>query len=145
MFLKTYNSLNRFDFIFRVSVRLGEFDLNKKRDCQNGVCANAAIDVPIKEILEHNGYAADSIDHQHDIALLLLNRSVEMTKWIKPICLPLPKMSEFLKENFEHISMNVAGWGYTSNLPNGNCFFLQNFMIFSVINITSSSSCSRSK
>lgn len=107
-------------------MRLGEFDLDKKRDCHNGICANAAVDIRIKEIIVHNGYTAGSGDHQHDIALILLERSVEMTTWIKPICLPLSEANQFWKENFEDISMNVAGWGYTSNLPNGT--FISNLV-----------------
>lgn len=100
-------------------MRLGEFDLNKKRDCHSGICADAAIDIPIKEVTVHIGYTAHSNDHQHDIALILLSRSVQMTKWIKPICLPLAEKNLYWRENFEHI---VAGWGYTSN--SRNCKFV---------------------
>lgn len=103
-------------------MRLGEFDLNQEHDCQYGICADAAIDIPIRETIVHDGYIANSIDHRHDIALILLNRSVKMTKWIKPICLPLTQMNQFRIENIEHISMTVAGWGHTSNLPNGTFF-----------------------
>lgn len=106
-------------------MRLGEWDLSLKRDCQHGLCADAAIDIRIKEIILHDGYAVNAIDHQHDIALVLLNHSVKMTQWIKPICLPSSKMHNFRTENFEHISMDVAGWGYTSTLPNGIRLFLK--------------------
>lgn len=117
-------------------MRLGEFDLDEKRDCHNGICANAAIDIRIKETIVHNGYKANSGDHQHDIALILLERSVQMTTWIKPICLPIAETYQFRMENFEDISMNVAGWGYTSNLANctflclGNSKFLKKKKIF---------------
>lgn len=104
-------------------MRLGEWDLRQKRDCQHGICANAASDIAIEEIIIHENYAANSIHHHHDIALILLEHSVKMTKWIKPICLPLVELQDFRTENFEHITMDVVGWGYTSNLPNGKSFF----------------------
>lgn len=103
-------------------MRLGEWDLNQKHDCQHGICANAAIDIPINEIITHEDYTANSIHHHDDIALILLKHSVKITKWIKPICLPMVKMDNFRTENFEHITMDVAGWGYTSNSPNGMLF-----------------------
>lgn len=109
--------------LFRISVRLGEWDLKRKRDCQHGICASPAIDVAIKEIIIHEKYAASSMNHHHDIALILLEHSVDMTKWIKPICLPLAEMQGFHSENFEHITMDVVGWGYTSNLANGMRLF----------------------
>lgn len=104
-------------------MRLGEWNLNEKRDCQYGICANAAIDIPIKEIIVHEGYSANSIHHHDDIAVILLKHSVKTTKWIKPICLPSAKMHNFRMENFERITMDVGGWGYTSNLPNGMDIF----------------------
>lgn len=104
-------------------MRLGEWDLKRKRDCQHGMCANSAIDIPVKEIIIHEKYAANSKNHHHDIALILLEHSVEMTKWIKPICLPVTELPSFRSQNFEHITMDVVGWGYTSNLANGKRLF----------------------
>lgn len=65
------------------------------------------------------------MNHHHDIALILLERSVETTKWIKPICLPLNQMQGFRSKNIEHVTMDVVGWGYTSNLANGTCLSVQ--------------------
>lgn len=101
----------------RVSVRLGEWDLRYETDCQYRVCSDAALDVEIKEIKVHEGYSSDSITHEHDIALILLNHSVTATRWIKPICLPIE--SQFKNKIYDNISMDVAGWGYTSSMSNG--------------------------
>lgn len=117
--------------LFRVSVRLGEWDLRSETDCQYHVCSDAVLDVQIKEIIVHEGYNAESITHEHDIALILLNRSVTATEWIKPICLPVE--NRFKNKSYDNISMDVAGWGYTSSMSNGQSlsknrlkFFLSN-------------------
>lgn len=101
----------------RVSVRLGEWDLRYQTDCQYRVCSDAPLDIMVRNIILHSEYSSKSVTHEHDIALILLNRSVTPTRWIKPICLPV--QSHFKSKNFENIPMDVAGWGHTSNSPNG--------------------------
>lgn len=101
--------------ISRISVRLGEWDLNSETDCQNQMCSDAVLDVPINEVILHGDYRVDAVSHAHDIALVFLDHSVTPTKWIRPICLPVKN----IMDNYDNIDMNVAGWGHTSSLPNG--------------------------
>lgn len=112
----------------RVSVRLGEWDISSEKDCQHQICSDAILDIEIKEIILHDDYVPDSVSHEHDIALILLEQSVKFTKWIKPICLPTSE--EMKSKSYDGISIDVAGWGYTSSLPNGkkNNTFLLNFI-----------------
>lgn len=107
----------------RISVRLGEWDVNSETDCQNQMCSDAVVDVPIKEVILHDKYQADEVGHAHDIALLLLDYSVKPTKWIRPICLPI----ENQMENYDNIEMTVAGWGHTSSKP--DCKIIVSFII----------------
>lgn len=65
-------------FIYRVSVRLGEWNLNTDVDCYEKACAEPAQDVPIEEIITHESYA-DRGSRYNDIALLRLSREVEYT------------------------------------------------------------------
>lgn len=101
-------------------MRLGEWDLKDKNDCQNGICSDPVRNVKIKEIILHEKYDANSISHENDIALLLLEDSVVSTRWIKPICLPTKKNMK--KRSYVNVSMDVAGWGHTSSSPNGKRF-----------------------
>lgn len=102
----------------RVSVRLGEWDLKRDVDCQYDICSDAPLDIPIKQIILHESYHVNSNVHEHDIALLLLNRSVAPTRWVQPICLPIK--NELKAKSYDDVPMDVAGWGYTSSKPNGN-------------------------
>lgn len=103
--------------IYRISVRLGEWDIKSERDCQNQICSDGAVDIPVKEVILHTDYRHDAISQAHDIALIRLNHSVTITKWIRPSCLPIKK--SYANKNYNNIEMNVAGWGHTSSLPNG--------------------------
>ncbi|KAM7359483.1 transmembrane protease serine 9-like [Cochliomyia hominivorax] len=95
-----------------VAVRLGEHRISTEKDCTNwarkNVCAPPVEDVDIEDILLHEQYQKNLY---HDIALLRLNRSVEIQRHIKPICLPI----------FDHLRSTVysnyiiSGWGATEN------------------------------
>ncbi|XP_055323303.1 serine protease easter-like [Sitodiplosis mosellana] len=99
-----------------ISVRLGEWDVSSENDCQNRICSDAVLDVPVKEVILHEDYRVDAVSHAHDIALILLDHSVMPTIWIRPICLPIKK--QMANKNYDNIEMDVAGWGHTSSLPN---------------------------
>lgn len=99
-------------------MRLGEWDLTNDVDCQNRICADLAKDIPIKEIFIHENYVADSIGHEHDIAIIRLSYSIQSTQWIRPICLPVRR--SLTNKDYTNIPLDVAGWGYTSSFPNGN-------------------------
>lgn len=115
---------------FRSSVRLGEWEYDKEKDCYHDECSNPPIDVPVEGIRAHKNYDPNSTSQENDIALLRLSRSVKysgnaienykhfLTSWIlsdfiKPICLP---QSENLKNiKYDGINLVVAGWSKTEN------------------------------
>lgn len=80
---------------FRVSVRLGEFNLLNKTDCVSvkGIdsddCSESE-DFGIEEVIVHPFY--DSWTYINDIALIRLNTTVLFSDFIRPICLPIPSL-----------------------------------------------------
>lgn len=101
-------------------MRLGEWDLTREIDCQHRICADGVVDVPVKQIFIHEGYETNSVEYEHDIALIQLSHSIKLTQWIKPIC--LPTTNDFKTKNFDSVPMDVHGFGYTSSLQNGMYF-----------------------
>lgn len=99
-------------FSIRISVRLGEWDLRQQNDCEGNVCADAAIDIPVEQLIPHEDYQSTSKRQENDIALIRLWQSVKSTEWIRPICLPLT-MNAWQK-SYIGIDMEVVGWGHTS-------------------------------
>lgn len=102
---------------YRTSVRLGEWNIDDEIDCQNNICSDPVMDAEINEIVVHENYLENTSNHEYDIALLRLANSVPITKWIKPICLPVD--IKWKKKSFDDIPMVVSGWGHTSSSPNG--------------------------
>lgn len=100
-------------FLYRSSVRLGEWDTKSDEDCEGSDCSEPVVDVPISEIIPHENYAPNSQAQKNDIALLRLSRPVPSTDWIKPVCLPVANSVR----NIETVGFNftVAGWGNTEN------------------------------
>lgn len=95
-------------------VRLGEYDLRTDPDCdEDEECNDPHVDVPVAEIIMHPEYYQEGVAQYHDIALLKLERTVEFTKWIKPICLPLDYRVRSM--DFTSHSLEVAGYGLTEN------------------------------
>lgn len=79
-------------------VRLGELDLNTKKD-------NADTrDYSISEIITHPEYKSPHMNH--DIALFKLNTSVKFNSYIRPICLNMRQDLQFDK-------VTATGWGST--------------------------------
>ncbi|XP_065372233.1 serine protease grass-like [Calliphora vicina] len=95
-----------------IAVRLGEHRISTDQDCMNlgrkTVCAPAVEDVGIEEIIKHNDYKNNLY---HDIALLRLNRKVQIQQHIKTICLPIYNDLR-TKEYPEYV---ISGWGATEN------------------------------
>lgn len=91
------------------SVRLGEYDTSTTIDCikdeDSNICADEVVDVGIEEAISHENYDPLKKDQKYDIALLRLNRDVQFTNYIKPICLP--------PTAFMERKLFVAGWGKT--------------------------------
>lgn len=92
-----------------VSVRLGEHNLETEEDCQE-YCADPPVNVPVQELIPHEKYDANNINRYHDIALIRLQRKVDFTDYVFPVCLPLS-----LNIDYAGLNMTVAGWGRTEN------------------------------
>ncbi|KAJ8673962.1 hypothetical protein QAD02_005224 [Eretmocerus hayati] len=93
------------------SVRLGEYNTLTDRDCvadgdDSMRCADDPISVGIEEQIVHESYDSNAADQHSDIALLRLNRDVEFTSFISPICLP--------RDDQVSQKLQVAGWGKTA-------------------------------
>lgn len=93
-------------------VRLGEWDISATRDCDEDYCADAVVDIRVSERIGHESYDSSTRNHEHDIALLRLERDVEFTDFIRPICLPVFNNLEH-KDFSDHDNYTVAGWGKT--------------------------------
>lgn len=63
--------------LYRISVRLGEWDLNRHIDCDLDLCAPPAQDIIIQEKIAHENYIPQLRSQYYDIALLRLARKVE--------------------------------------------------------------------
>lgn len=70
------------------------------------------IDIPVGEIIVHEDYKPSSNSHEHDIALIRLERPAPYTDYIRPICLPVEKLQS---RNYDGLAMVVAGFGFTEN------------------------------
>ncbi|XP_053615647.1 uncharacterized protein LOC128678250 isoform X2 [Plodia interpunctella] len=84
-------------------VRLGELDLASETD------GATPVDLLIKEKMKHEQYSTKT--HANDIGVLILEKDVEFTALIKPIC--LPQEDEYRSQTFVDHSPMVAGWGST--------------------------------
>ena len=65
---------------FRVSVRLGECNIETSPDCfykgQEKKCAPVELSVPIEDAIQHEAYDPDVLGKFDDIALLRLDRNI---------------------------------------------------------------------
>ncbi|KAF2887921.1 hypothetical protein ILUMI_18252, partial [Ignelater luminosus] len=100
-----------------VSVRLGEYNLEKDKDCEGDdtpgfeYCADPVVNVEVEERIVHGSFDSHDRNAYGDIALLRLKKEVNYTKFIQPIC--LPHFSELTTKNFEGKKAVIAGWGRT--------------------------------
>ncbi|KAF2880109.1 hypothetical protein ILUMI_26066 [Ignelater luminosus] len=107
--------------IYLDEVRLGEWKISSEKDCAEAEdsstleCADPVIDLKIEEKITHPGY--DQRNGKNDIALLRLEKNVDYTDYIKPICL---KVSE-APEPEPKSEMFVVGWGATENKSDRIC------------------------
>ncbi|XP_026489627.1 CLIP domain-containing serine protease HP8 [Vanessa tameamea] len=95
-------------------VRVGEFDINSKEDCQGEYpkiyCERHIQDISIEESIPHQGYERSPVDN--DIALLRLKKPIDFAhKNVAPICLPVK--SDLRNVVLGGKSATVAGWGTT--------------------------------
>ncbi|XP_067616863.1 serine protease easter isoform X4 [Eurosta solidaginis] len=97
-------------------VRLGEWDTTTNPDCEIDVrgerdCAPPYLDVRVEKSISHPQYNPNSRNQINDLALLRLNKNVQYTDFIRPIC--LPASVNLRSATFDGIVMDVAGWGKT--------------------------------
>ncbi|XP_055609291.1 CLIP domain-containing serine protease B4-like [Uranotaenia lowii] len=99
--------------LFEVTtVRLGEHDIdNHGQDCNKLGCAEDPEDYGVEKIKIHEKYQPNSINNLHDIALIRVNRDVEYTDYIQPICLPVSSAAKNL--GLTGKKLTAAGWGRT--------------------------------
>ncbi|KAL0100210.1 hypothetical protein PUN28_019556 [Cardiocondyla obscurior] len=100
-----------------VSVRVGEHDISKERDCEKGsegedvLCAEKYQDFEIESVTFHPNYTRTLL--QNDIALIRLNGTIDFTpRNVKPICLPFGSATQLTHER-----AIVTGWGATEIGP----------------------------
>ncbi|XP_041969294.1 serine protease 7-like [Aricia agestis] len=92
-------------------VRLGEYNVNTEHDCVENDCNDKPVDVAVKEAVKHPKYNDADIS-RYDIAILVLEQSVNFTDYIQPVCLPTTEyvaVQDYLKDS----SYLTAGWGAT--------------------------------
>lgn len=83
-------------------VRLGEYNLTTDTEAKH-------IDIPVIRREVHPGYSRR--DGHSDIALLYLDRNVEFSDFIAPIC--MPRTPELRRKSYVKVSPFVVGWGKT--------------------------------
>uniref|UniRef100_A0A1A9VFY2 CLIP domain-containing serine protease n=1 Tax=Glossina austeni TaxID=7395 RepID=A0A1A9VFY2_GLOAU len=99
-------------------IRLGEHDITKEIDCQQGIktkCAPPPEDFGIKKIIVHPKY--NFRKRINDIALIQLDRPAQFKKEISPICLPMTANALNVDYNDRFL---VAGWGTTETGSQSN-------------------------
>lgn len=90
-----------------VGVRLGEWDLAADQDCELEYCTDAPVDIGIEKIITHEDYKTTRA-HYNDIALIRLNRTVERSASVSPVCLPIEEQQR--SQNVVDSNGYCAGW-----------------------------------
>jgi len=96
------------------TVRLGELDLSKEKDCFKGFqgfqCAEPVQDFGVAKVVLHKDYGKPQ-DYQNDIALIQLDKVVHKNAFVGPVCLPWDDKGE---DYLNGDNPEVAGWGATT-------------------------------
>lgn len=104
------------------SVRLGEWDIDKERDCDgegdDEMCTDAPVDVDIEKIILHENYDPQDTSSHNDIALIRLARDVRVTSFVSPVCLPIT--DNLRTRDIVGTKAYAAGWGRTESGSNSN-------------------------
>lgn len=71
------------ELVFRVNVRLGEWDIRTDKDCIEvdgySDCNDPALNSDVEEAIPHSEYNDNDKSREHDIALVRLARTVQFT------------------------------------------------------------------
>ncbi|XP_017032727.1 serine protease grass-like [Drosophila kikkawai] len=99
---------------YTLTVRLGDYDISHKNsDCTRDGCIPGPKDFTVTHTYTYVPYTDF---HFHDLALLKLNKTVQYSVHIRPICLlvgVLPKMEAHLMNIISRF--NITGWGRTKS------------------------------
>ncbi|XP_031616424.1 serine protease easter-like [Contarinia nasturtii] len=88
-------------------VRIGEWNHTSNKDCEEGICLDPVQNVRVAELIPHENYnLRKSRTSENDIALLRLERPINYTEWIRPICLPIS--GDFANRNYDGVSLIVG-------------------------------------
>ncbi|KAJ2953213.1 hypothetical protein O0L34_g790 [Tuta absoluta] len=92
-------------------VRLGEYDTRTDPDCRVKVCAPPVQDREIHAHLIRNHVSFNKPPFHNDIAIIQLDKPVELNNYVVPICLPRKDQLDSLQIGD---MVTVAGWGKTN-------------------------------
>ncbi|CAH0728369.1 unnamed protein product, partial [Brenthis ino] len=87
-------------------IRVGEYDTETNPDCQLHVCAPPVQDRKIRAIRMHPNF--DKPPFHNDVAIIEMDKPVELNDYVSPICLPHVEQLQSLTLGELLI---VAGWG----------------------------------
>ncbi|XP_039431833.1 CLIP domain-containing serine protease B15-like [Culex pipiens pallens] len=94
------------------SVRFSVIDVISEVNCttieEEEICRQ---EFGVEQITVHPDYDKDSINKQHDIAIVKLAEDVTFGKYVKPICLPFDELVAEMP--IEDEEFTVTGWGQT--------------------------------
>ncbi|XP_017072859.1 chymotrypsin-like protease CTRL-1 [Drosophila eugracilis] len=99
----------------KLTVRLGEYDVNQAFDCSRLGCIPRPKEINVTNAFVYRNFVNF---HRNDIALFKLETAVQYGDYIRPICLfvgDAPRTAELLK-NIRHF--NSTGWGRTQQRTN---------------------------
>jgi len=107
-------------------VGLGDWKLDTKLDCVDGRCLPEPQIIDIQEVIVHENYIRTRRKVDNDIALVKLRSMVELTNYIKPVCLPFGNAVDFeslgvnnLQNDIEGVRAHAIGWGRTTPTDEG--------------------------
>ncbi|KAL7728084.1 hypothetical protein ACLKA6_002231 [Drosophila palustris] len=98
------------------AVKLGDFRNGQKCDYGTSTCEHFQR-IGVEKIIVHRNYLVDDRARMlNDISLVRLNKRIQFTDTLKPICLPFGSNSH-IEEPTAGTWLTVSGWGLTSS-PN---------------------------
>ena len=117
---------------------MGEHDLANEEECsEDGHICNHPQDINIEKVVFHQNYSQPK-PFQNDIAVIKLEREVEIDDTVSLVCLPYRDQQELYTGDGElGISTAVAGWGATTITGRIPATVLQ----FLTVNVTDSGQC----
>ncbi|EAT33718.1 AAEL014005-PA [Aedes aegypti] len=96
------------DSFIIAKVRLGEWDILSKKDCEEDYCSDNPIDATVESFEIHKDYSGEP-DFHNDIALVKLANPVTFTEFISPVCLPAAE--KFRTKSISGRKFTAVGWG----------------------------------